>query len=102
MAKTTKGSQPKKEPELREPDYGVPKESIPKDWIHTRETMVRRGYMSFNVRRWYFPALVLVALATFAYALISQSLLFAALAGALTMILYYWNLRAGGGRAKRT
>ena len=84
-----------------EPEYGVAKEKIPEDWIRSRETMQRRGYMVFNVRRWYFPALVLVAVATFAYALVAKSLTFAVIAGALTLTLYYWNIRAGGGRPKR-
>ena len=84
-----------------EPEYGVAKEKIPEDWIRTRETMQRRGYMVFNVRQWYFPALVLLALVTFTYALVAKSLTFAVIAGALTLTLYYWNLRAGGGRPKR-
>lgn len=85
----------------REPEYGVPKERIPEDWIRTRETMQRRGYMVFHVRAWYFPLLVLLALVLFAYALIARSTEFAVLAGALTLILYYWNQRAGGGSPRR-
>jgi Flp pilus assembly protein TadB len=84
-----------------EPDYGVAKERIPDDWIHTRETMQRRGYMVFHVRQWYFSVLVLVALVTFAYALIARSTTFAVIAGVLTVTLYYWNQRAGGGSPRR-
>lgn len=77
-----------------EPDYSVPKEKLPPDWIEAREKMERRGYAVFHVRKWYFPVLVTIALLLFAWGLIAWSLEIAALAGALTLILYYWNRHA--------
>ena len=77
-----------------EPDYAVPKERLPEDWIEVREKMEGKGYAVFHVRKWYFPFLVTIALLIFALALINRSLELAATAGILTLVLFYWNRRA--------
>jgi len=77
-----------------EPDYAVPKERLPSDWIEVREKMERKGYAVFHVRKWYFPFLVTIALVIFTLGLINRSLELAATAGVLTLILFYWNRRA--------
>lgn len=77
-----------------EPDYAIPKERLPGDWIAAREKMETRGYAVFHVRKWYFPVLVAAALLLFTWGLITRSLELGAIAGALTLILFYWNRRA--------
>lgn len=82
------------------PDYGVPKEKIPEEWIQARETMQRHPWAIFHVRKWYFPLLVGVALTLFAAAIFisNYSFEFSIAAGALTLFLYYWNRRARDAR----
>jgi len=77
-----------------EPDYAIPKERLPSDWIEVREKMESKGYAVFHVRKWYFPFLVTIALVIFTVGLITKSLELAATAGVLTLILFYWNRRA--------
>jgi len=77
-----------------EPDYAIPKEQLPSDWIEARETMEARGYAVFHVRKWFFPVLVAAALLLFAWGLITRDLVIGAVAGTLTLTLYYWNRRA--------
>ncbi len=77
-----------------EPDFAIPKERLPEDWIAAREKMESKGYAVFHVRKWYFPVLVTAALVLFAWGLITRSLELGASAAALTLILFYWNRRA--------
>jgi O-antigen/teichoic acid export membrane protein len=83
-----------------EPDYSIPKEKLPEDWIQAREKMERKGYAVFHVRKWYFPVLVALTFLLFALGLITWSLEISAFAGALTLLLYYWNRRAEEGKTK--
>ena len=90
----------KRNPQVdRSPNYGVPKERIPEDWIRAREVMQHHPWAIFHVRKWYFPALVAVALALFAAGILLPSFEFSVAAGILTFILYYVNRRAREARA---
>jgi hypothetical protein len=98
LAKRNRRSPGRRDP--NEPDYGVAKERLPKDWIHTRETMQRRGFSMFHVRKWYFPFLVVAALIVFAASLLTWSLGLALVSAALTLTLYYWNQHEGAMKRK--
>jgi len=76
------------------PEYGVPKEQIPEDWIQAREIMHRHPWAVFHVRKWYFPMLVSLALILFAGGILFPSIEMTIAAAILTITLYYWNKRA--------
>jgi len=82
-------------PTKHEPDYGVPKEKLPAEWVEAREKMENEIFGArFHVEKWYFRYLVLAALLLLGAAFIYRSLGIAAAAAALTALLYTWNNRA--------
>jgi hypothetical protein len=79
---------------IDEPEYGVPKEQIPEDWIEAREIMHRHPWAVFHVRKWYFPVLVALALVLFSGGILFPSFEMTIAAAILSITLYQWNKRA--------
>lgn len=83
------------------PEYGVPKEQIPEEWIQAREIMHRHPWAVFHVRKWYFPFLVAIALILFAGGILIPSTEMTIAAAILTITLYYWNKSARSARLSK-
>ena len=78
-----------------EPDFGVAKEKLDPEWVEARTKMENEIFGArFHVEVWYFKYLVLIALVLLAAAFIYRSLPLAAVAAALTALVYTWNNRA--------
>jgi len=90
----TKSNEVRPSKPIDEPNYGVPKEQIPEDWIQAREIMHSHPWAVFHVRKWYFPVLVALALVLFAGGIMLPSTVMAVAAAALTITLHYWDKHA--------
>lgn len=93
MADERRDSDRPKSKRKREPDYGVDKARLPKKWIRTREAI--ENQYALQVKTWYFPVLIIVALLLFTLSAVTGSLWLAVLGGALSIGLAYWNAKAG-------